>query len=177
MRWLLWCFCLLAESYETINHWPKWKSYTPCSLFVSFSFSMLSKRILSIIAYYKWFAAQHTASLIRILILREPFFVCKHLEPRLIKNTISQSVFTRWSTRCAIVSTTSLSSCPFLWFSCILPVIACSISDKTPSTPVSRLIRVVRRLTKIWQSLVKFLAKNFDNGNVIDNIDFSIFNV
>jgi len=22
MRWLLWCFCLLAESYETINHWP-----------------------------------------------------------------------------------------------------------------------------------------------------------
>jgi len=23
MRWLLWCFCLLAESYETINHWPK----------------------------------------------------------------------------------------------------------------------------------------------------------
>ena len=21
MRWLLWCFCLLAESYETINHW------------------------------------------------------------------------------------------------------------------------------------------------------------
>jgi len=20
MRWLLWCFCLLAESYETINH-------------------------------------------------------------------------------------------------------------------------------------------------------------
>jgi len=22
MRWLLWCFCLLVESYETINHWP-----------------------------------------------------------------------------------------------------------------------------------------------------------
>jgi len=22
MRWLLWCFCLLAESYEAINHWP-----------------------------------------------------------------------------------------------------------------------------------------------------------
>ena len=22
MRWLLWCFCLLAESYETINHYP-----------------------------------------------------------------------------------------------------------------------------------------------------------
>ena len=21
MRWLLWCFCLLAESYETINHY------------------------------------------------------------------------------------------------------------------------------------------------------------
>ena len=21
MRWLLWCFCLLAESYETTNHW------------------------------------------------------------------------------------------------------------------------------------------------------------
>jgi len=22
MRWHLWCFCLLAKSYETINHWP-----------------------------------------------------------------------------------------------------------------------------------------------------------
>ena len=21
MRWLLWCFCLLAESYETVNHY------------------------------------------------------------------------------------------------------------------------------------------------------------
>ena len=26
MRWLLWCFCLLAESYETINHYHCWRN-------------------------------------------------------------------------------------------------------------------------------------------------------
>jgi len=25
MRWLLWCFCLLAESYETINHYSRFQ--------------------------------------------------------------------------------------------------------------------------------------------------------
>ena len=31
MRWLLWCFCLLAESYETINHWPLRITWRPFS--------------------------------------------------------------------------------------------------------------------------------------------------
>ena len=32
MRWLLWCFCLLAESYKTINHYHYFavKSKAPC---------------------------------------------------------------------------------------------------------------------------------------------------
>jgi len=29
MRWLLWCFCLLAESYETINHYITLHYITP----------------------------------------------------------------------------------------------------------------------------------------------------
>jgi len=29
MRWLLWCFCLLAESYETINHYHYQLFLTP----------------------------------------------------------------------------------------------------------------------------------------------------
>jgi len=28
MRWLLWCFCLLAESYETINHYHYYRPVT-----------------------------------------------------------------------------------------------------------------------------------------------------
>jgi len=31
MRWLLWCFCLLAESYETINHYLPLPSSMPCT--------------------------------------------------------------------------------------------------------------------------------------------------
>jgi len=30
MRWLLWCFCLLAESYETINHYHQTSSGMVC---------------------------------------------------------------------------------------------------------------------------------------------------
>jgi len=38
MRWLLWCFCLLAESYETINHYH-YKLVKFCQFLLTFTMS------------------------------------------------------------------------------------------------------------------------------------------
>ena len=46
---------------------------------------------------------------------------------RLIKNTISQSLFLRSGG--SLITTMSLTSCPFLWFPCILLQLACGSSD------------------------------------------------
>ena len=63
MRWLLWCFCLLAESYETINHYHYhikenitigyWNTFKACSLNYTFTFCAILDKTCSKMLHVK----------------------------------------------------------------------------------------------------------------------------
>jgi len=79
MRWLLWCFCLMAESYETINHFDiKFVIITPSESNLFFRWIITNFQKVACFEQFLWAWYNIFASFF-FWMFRTCSFICLHL--------------------------------------------------------------------------------------------------